>query len=111
MRVPAPSSILGLDTLSTPAVYETCTADCRTFLWRGTGSPIYDDDGLCSCICDDDSWSGNNALGVPSCVPVAAHMTFGLLGLFFSVTGVFHAAFHLYRQVRSQTQVLFQLQR
>lgn len=105
LLVPTPSpSSLGLDTLSNFPVYEICTAGCRSFLWRGTGVPLYNDDGLCRCSCDGDSWSHINTLGHPSCVPVGAHMTFGLAGLFFSVIGTFHATFHLHRQVSSQNR-------
>lgn len=101
ISTPSPSA-LGLDPFSTFGGYEICTAGCRTFLWRGAGVPTYGDDGMCQCSCDGDSWVDHNMLGLPSCVPVAAHMTFGLVGLFLSVTGTFHAAFHLHRQVRSQ---------
>ena len=102
VSLPSPPS-LGLNTLLTSVVYETCTAGCRSFLWRGTGEPTFDDDGRCSCSCDGDtSWSDVNMLGHPSCVPVPAYVTFGLAGLFISVAGTFHAGFHLHRQVSSQ---------
>lgn len=83
------------------AAHSTCTADCRTFLWGGTGEPVYDSDELCRCSCDGDRWSGANILGRPSCVPVAAHLTLGWLGLVFSVAGLCHGALHLHRQVNS----------
>ena len=95
-----------LGATSTSFVHTTCTADCRTFLWGGTGEPIYDADRLCWCSCDSDKWSDVNILGHPSCVPMAAHLTYGWIGLVVSVAALLHAAFHLRRQVITHKQGL-----
>ena len=95
-----------LGATSTSFVHTTCTADCRTFLWGGTGEPIYDADRLCWCSCDSDKWSDANILGHPSCVPMAAHLTYGWIGLVVSVAALLHAAFHLRRQVITHKQGL-----
>jgi len=62
---------------------DMCTQGCRTFLWRGTGVPEYDNEGRCSCSCEDASWSDHNILGRPSCVPVKIQLTFGWSALQF----------------------------
>ena len=67
---------------------------------------MYDGNGLCWYSCDGEGWSDTNVLGRPSCVPVAAHLTFGSVGLCFSVAGLFHAAFHLHRQVSDQITLM-----
>ena len=87
----------------------TCTEGCRTLLWEGTGMPEYDSDGSCSCDCDDDRWSDHNALGHPSCVPVKAHLVFGWIGLVLSVAALFHAVYHLRRQVNVEEMVKIHL--
>lgn len=76
-----------------------CTGSCRTFLWGGSGVPDMDDEGGCWCDCEDDSWSDLNVLGRPSCVPVKAHLAFGCVGLMLSVAALYHAVYHLRRQV------------
>ncbi|CAN0501230.1 unnamed protein product, partial [Laminaria digitata] len=79
-----------------------CTQDCRTWLWRGTGSPMYRDGeggGQCFCVCDDERWSDHNLLGRASCVPVIAHLTFGWIGLAVSAAALCQAAYQLHRQV------------
>ena len=96
---PSPSG-LGLGSRQTTSVvHATCTADCRTLLWGGAGQPMYDEAGMCWCSCDGEGWSDTNILGRPSCVPMAAHLTFGWVGLIFSVAGLVHATFHLRQQV------------
>lgn len=79
-----------------------CTNGCRTFLWRGKGIPSHDEGDLCSCTCEDDSWSDQNILGQASCVPVSAHLIYGGVGLVASMTALFHALYHLRRMVSSE---------
>ena len=62
---------------------------------------MYDEAGMCWCSCDGEGWSDTNILGRPSCVPVAAHLTYGWVGLLLSVSCLFHAAYHLHRQVNT----------
>ena len=76
-----------------------CTQGCRTFLWGGRGSPRYDEEGRCFCVCEDDRWSDLNLLARPSCVPVKAHVIYGWVGLVLSVAALCHAAYQLHRQV------------
>lgn len=60
---------------------------------------MYDEEGRCFCVCEDDSWSDLNLLGRASCVPVKAHMIYGWVGLVLSVAALCHAAYQLHRQV------------
>lgn len=76
-----------------------CQQGCRTFAWGGMGVPTHDGDGGCFCACESDSWSNLNILGLPSCVPVKAHLLFGWFGLVISVVTLSHAAYHFRRQV------------
>ncbi|CAM9155797.1 unnamed protein product [Ectocarpus sp. 13 AM-2016] len=76
-----------------------CTENiCSTFIWRGPGYPEHDTGGLCSCVCEDGTWSNWNILGRASCVPVVVHTIFGGAGLTVSVAVLFHAIYHLHRQ-------------
>jgi len=76
-----------------------CTQGCQTFVWGGTGVPMHDEGGLCSCVCEDNSWSDHDILGSASCVPVKAHLLYGCVGLATSLTALCHAMYHLRRLV------------
>ncbi|CAM9175991.1 unnamed protein product, partial [Ectocarpus sp. 12 AP-2014] len=53
----------------------------------------------CFCVCEDDSWSNLNILGLASCIPVKAYVIFGWVGLAFSMAALSHAAYHFQRQL------------
>ena len=60
--------------------------------------PSHDDDGTCSCSCEED-WKAYNIVGHASCVPRTVYHIFGYVGLVFTLFHLVHAAYNLRQQV------------
>lgn len=77
----------------------SCVQQCHSFVWGGSGSPVYDEAQSCACVCDP-GYLEHNILGRASCVPAWAHTIFGGALLFLGLVALWHAVYNLRLQVR-----------